>query len=149
MITKKHTALVALAVCTLALAAVGRGNNPIARPFEITGQTTWAFDMSTGKWEASDSGVATHVGKYSNHGSGSGGTLQSGLFTLTAANGDQIFAVVLNADATSIGFNKGTGRFQECSGGFKSTSSTLVSEKSVGNVYYATYKYTGTGTITY
>jgi hypothetical protein len=149
MISKKHIAVSALAACALALTALASVKPPVTRPFEITAQMTWTLDWSTGNWEASDCGEATHVGRYTNHGSGRDYTLKGAHFTLTAANGDQILAVLLNEEGTSVGFSDGSGRFLGCSGGFDTTSSTLVSDTRDGHVEHVTYAYTGKGTIAY
>jgi hypothetical protein len=149
MVSKKQLAFSALAACALGLTALASVRHPVTRPLNITGEVTYGLNWITGDWEAWDWGEATHTGRFINHGSGSGYNLEGGLFTLTAANGDQIFAVLLNPTGTSVWFDKGTGRFLECSGGFNSSSSTLVSDTWDGSVEYLTYKYDGKGTITY
>lgn len=121
MNAKKHTVLVGLAVCALALAALGSAKNPV-RPMKGVGHLTITINLLDGTWQSQDWGTTSHTGKFTNHGEGTGyGTVGSG--TATAANGDQLFWVGPGAtsDAEWAG---GTGRFEHATGGFNWTPST-------------------------
>lgn len=114
-------AMAALAICALALTAVGSAKNPVTRPMKCVGHLTFAINLTDGTWESQDWGTASHIGNFANPGAGTDFALVGG-GTATAANGDQLFWVSPGAtwDAEWVG---GTGRFEHATGGFNWTPS--------------------------
>ena len=154
MITKKHTAIVALAVCTLALSTLGSAKHPVARPFTSQDTLTWVVSLADGSSQAQGSGVATHTGPYLNLASGYWNlgtfTLVSASGVATADNGDQIFWKLPGSSFT-VEWTGGTGRFQNASGGFNvvAQSEPVVAEGPVPGTITITVTFTSKGTLTY
>lgn len=118
MITKKHTALVALAACALALVALGSAKNPVTRPMKADANAIITLHFDTLTWEMSDWGEATHLGLWTDTGSGEldeVGNMLNGSGTIVTANKDKIFWV-LSPTGGSV-YTGGTGRFQGVTGG--------------------------------
>jgi hypothetical protein len=159
----KHSTLAkgmsALAVCALLFPALGSQKNPVQRPFKSQSQETVVLCLDENspdyfKWEAQESGQATHLGRFSGVGSGScdpGTYVISGDETLTAANGDQLF-LHLEGSGSGTGMvdtiTGGTGRFEHATG---SILSHIVSEVDDWGATTLTVTYTivSEGTITY
>ncbi len=149
MITKKHTALVALAACALTLAAVGSDKNPVTRPFRVQGSVTLTINLQDGAFTVEGTGVATHTGLFTAVGSGSISlTSHAASGTSTGADGDAI-TWVMPSLGTFV-FTGGTGRFANCSGGFNYVwqSAPAVSFPDA-TTELLTYSYIGVGQITY
>jgi hypothetical protein len=123
MNTKNHTVLVGLAVCALALAALGSAKNPV-RPIKWVGHLTITVNLTDGTWQTQDWGTSSHLGKFTNHAEGTGfGTVgMAGTGTATAANGDQLFWKTPGATSQAE-WAGGTGRFEHATGRFSWTPS--------------------------
>jgi len=151
MNTNKRTALVGLAVCALALAALGSAKNPVTRPMKWVGHLTITINLTDGTWQTQDWGTSSHLGKFTNHAEGTGfGTLgMAGTGTATAANGDQLFWVL--PGATSVAeWAGGSGRFEHATGGFNWTPSTEpITTYPDANTMVICYTYDADGIITY
>lgn len=151
---KKSTSfrsLTALAVCALALAAIGSVKNPVSRPLRVQGNVTVAVNLSEGTWVSHDVGVGTHTGRYDNHGAGhldaQGNIVGGGIGT--AANGDQV-CWVAPGSSWEIQLTGGTGRFENLSGGFNTVFQTKpVIAFPDPNTMVQTYSYIGVGTAKY
>jgi hypothetical protein len=89
----------------------------------------------------------THVGRYTNHGSGTDyGLVGSG--TATAANGDQL-SWTYPGSSWYVQWTGGTGRFQNVSGGWNIVSFTQTITYPDPDTVVVVQTYTGVGTITY
>ncbi len=152
MNVKKHTALVGLAVCALALAALGSAKNPVQRSLKLKAEMVVSVDLTTGSFVSPSWGESTHVGKFTNIGVGlmNPATLEtiSAEGTVVAANGDKLFWTANGPSGMDI--SGGTGRFENATGGI--TWVITVGDVEVDLVtktmtVYCTY--TGEGTITY
>ncbi len=145
MITKKQKAIVALAVCSLALGSV---KNPVQRPLQGTATAIQTINLHDGTWETVNCGEVTQLGLSTAIGTGTDyGTVGSG--SVIAADGDQVFWVVPGR-AWSLECNGGTGRFQNATGGFNTVSSTPpVITYPDEHTMVVTYTYTFEGVLTY
>jgi hypothetical protein len=146
----------ALAVCAFATAATASVKNPVTRPYKFSGYGVLVIHLSTELWytEISGWGEGTHIGLFTNTGSGDYiGHKSSG--TVIAANGDQINWKIDGGGYAT--FTGGTGRFEGVSGGHTIENVPLEStyyyldpeHPDVPTVLVATFIYTGEGTITY
>ena len=140
--------LAALAGCALVLPLVGSSKNPVERPFEVRGDSTWVVSLPSGDAVGYESGEGTHIGSYTNQASGNWWAFEfSG--TVTAANGDQFFWV-LPGSSFYVEFAGGTGRFENLAGGFNvvANSEPIVTFPDADTMI-VTYTYKGVGTVTY
>jgi hypothetical protein len=150
MIRKITIAFLALALCAILLPMTVSAKKQVERPMRLSGSgiLSWTWE---GDWEATESGQATHLGRYSLEESGTwyfteAGYAFDGEGTCTAANDDQFFfdftlicdGVSENGTMTITG---GTGRFEGASG-----SVDLVS---VTDPVTGAYTISGTGWIKY
>ncbi|HEX7859502.1 MAG TPA: hypothetical protein VF773_04200 [Verrucomicrobiae bacterium] len=147
-------ALVA-AICVLTTPVTTGQQNP-TRPIKVTnshGTILITVDPLTGDYELIDSGVASHLGRFTNSGSGvlnlETGIFLSGTGVLVAANGDTISWIVAGGINT-VTYVSGTGRFEGVTGLFPVTitSQTLLSENEDGTVTFL-MTYEGEGVISY
>ena len=155
MFKTKRNIVLALAVCALLLPTTLIAKKAVERPLKIAGNITMVLDLTTMAWEIEDWGEATHMGRYSNHGSGyvtdpslaNGG----GSGVNTAANGDQAFWDMEAVDGVwTVTFTGGTGRFENLTGCCILVPGEIVVTGGPGLTQLTyTYTYTGSGTITY
>ena len=152
-LTQTTTIGLALAICLLARLALASPDNPVTRPLRVVeGHLTITVDPTTGAYEFTGSGIASHTGLVSTIGSGVldlvTGEFLSGTGIVVAANEDTLSWVV--GDPNTVVYTSGTGRFQGVSGGFlvMPTSQTLLSVNADGTLTLA-IEYEGSGTITY
>jgi len=148
MIAKKQTAIVALAVCSLALASVGSVKHPVTRPLRGTATARQVINLTDGTWKTTNWGECSHLGLTVAVGTGTGyGTAGSGI--TIAANGDQLFWVI-PGKSWYLEINGGTGRFENVTGGFNVVSSTepIVTYPDQ-NTMVLTFTYTFAGVLTY
>jgi hypothetical protein len=150
MNAKKHTALVGLAVCALALAALGSAKNPVQHPLKMKAEMIAYVDLTDGRFVSPNWGESTCIGKFTNVGVGLMNplTLET-IFahgTAVAANGDKIFWTASGPSGMDI--QGGTGRFENATGGFTWVIS-VTSYDVDGNTMTVYCTYTGEGTITY
>ncbi len=154
MNSKKHTVLVGLAVCALALSALASQKNPVTRPLKGIGHMTVVVGLATGKATMTDWGQASHTGRYTmNMGEGildpTFTYFVSGHGTIVAANGDTIDWEFTGPLSTR--YTGGTGRFQGVTGGITSTI-TSASEPAFNEDYTmmtTEFTYDMVGEITY
>ena len=148
MITRKHTLIVAFAICAVAFLALGASQENVERPFKIEGNVTVTINLTNGHMTSVDWGESTHCGRYLNQGTGrmnpAGGFIQNG--TGTCANGDQLFWTQQN---THVVFTGGTGRFENVKGGFEYVPFDTVATEDDPNTRILTFKYHGVGTVSY
>ncbi len=123
MIAKKSATLVVIAACAIALPLLASIKNPVTRPLRIQGHCTVVVDLSSGEYELTEWGEATHMGRYLNTGSGdmnvATGVLRSGHGTAVGPDGSTLdwhFVEPLHAV-----FENGTGRFQGATAWQRST----------------------------
>jgi len=163
MFKTKWSIVLALALCALLLPITGTGKDQVERPFKLHGENTVIADLEgfilhgnpvCPYWTESESGEATHLGRYTSEG---GGTinLATGVVTgsgyVTAANGDELFwemTIQMGAPAGVVTFTGGTGRFAGASGLW---TETVTDESVVLEGYLLTIEHSlsGVGTITY
>ncbi len=152
MNAKKHTALVGLVVCALALGALGSAKNPVQRPLKMQAEMVGYVDLTDGSFVSPNWGEATHVGEFTNIGVGWMNPLTletiSAEGTAVAANGDKLF---WTADGPSgIDFNGGTGRFEHATGEMTWVITVEDIETDLEAMTMTIYcTYTAEGTITY
>jgi len=148
MFKRKMNIVLALAVCALLLSVTVSAKNQVTRPMQLSGSGILSVTGES-TWEATESGQATHLGRYT--------LVENGTFspdwldwvgegTFTAANGDKLdFTVeIICVGLEQIGwmdFTGGTGRFADATG--------LVDLVSVTNPVTGSYTISGTGTIAY
>jgi len=153
MFKTKRNIVLALALCALLLPVTVSAKHPVERPFKVHGDVTVVISLLDGSFTGTETGEATHIGRYSSIGEGSfdldtwDGTE---IGVLTAANGDELSwteeitggAVIARTFTTG-----GTGRFENASGGF----STAITPDVVVDFPFVivTFSYRATGTITY
>ncbi len=155
MIAKKHTLVITLAVCALALPTLAVAQQAAERPVHVDGHFALTVSLSTGTISAGrDWGEATHLGRYENL-LDPGGHLDFQTFTITAtgtvtaANGDRLFWTTPGS-SFEIDFTGGTGRFENVTGGFNTVSHsqpvfTVIDEDTV----IVSFTYKGVGRSTY
>jgi hypothetical protein len=119
----KSKAMAALAICALALTALGSAKNPVTRPMKGNGHLTAVVDLATGEATITDWGQATHIGSWTDSGEGimdpSFQYFVSGHGTVVAANGDTIDWEFAGPDSNR--YTGGSGRFQGVRGGITFT----------------------------
>ncbi len=155
MITKKHSLMIAFAVCALALIALGSPQKAIERPAKVDGHFSLTVSVSTGTiFAGRDWGESTHFGRYENL-VDPGGHVDLQTFAITAtgyataANGDQ---VSWEAPGSSfyVEWVGGTGRFENVTGGFNIVSfSQPVITPIDADTVIVSFTYVGEGRITY
>ena len=132
------------------------GDENPTRPIKVTnshGNLLITVDPLTGNYDFTDSGVASHLGQFSNSGHGvldlESGVFLSGTGVLVAANGDTITWIVAGGINT-VTYIWGTGRFEGVSGLFPVTvtSQTLLSANPDGTLTFL-MTYEGNGVIRY
>ena len=132
------------------------GDENPTRPIKVTnshGNLLITVDPLTGDYDFTDSGVASHLGQFSNSGHGvldlESGVFLSGTGVLVAANGDTITWIVAGGINT-VTYIWGTGRFEGVSGLFPVTvtSQTLLSANPDGTLTFL-MTYEGNGVISY
>ena len=123
------------AVCALTAPVIAGDADPVPRPVKVNnshGNLLITVDPLDGSYEFTDSGMASHLGQFTNSGSGvlnlETGVFLSGTGVLVAANGDTITWIVAGGINT-VTYVSGTGRFEGVSGLFPVTidSQTLLS----------------------
>jgi hypothetical protein len=153
MMTKKHTIIVAVAVCAVALAALGSTKNPVERPLLVKATAVWLLNLTDGSAVCVQEGEATHLGRFTATGAGvwdlANLLVESGSGIVTAANKDVINWQV--GPNNSVIFQGGTGRFSQASGGFSTEliAPPLIVPGPTPDTVTIIVEYVGTGTITY
>ncbi len=152
MNAKTHIMFVGIAVCSLALGALGSTKNPVQRPLKMKAEMVIYVDLTDGSFVSPNWGEATHIGKFTNVGVGLMDplTLQpiSAEGTGIAANGDKLFWTANGP--SGMDFNGGTGRFENATGGVTwviTMGDVEVDQVAMTMTIYCTY--TAEGTITY
>jgi hypothetical protein len=152
MNAKKHTVLVGLAVCALALAALGSAKNPVTRPIKLKAEMVIYVDLTDGSFVSPNWGESSLIGKFINVGVGlmdpSTLTPISSKGTAVAANGDKLFWTGNGPSGMDI--TGGTGRFENAAGGITwliTVGDIETDPVAMTMTIYCTY--TGEGTITY
>ena len=157
---RKMTIISLFLVCIFLLPTTLLAKKQITRPYKVQGNVRLTLNLMTMEFEFNDWGEATHLGRYSNIGSGwvTDPSLANGYCegTLTAANKDQIYWKLVAEDGEwNIFFTGGEGRFENATGGFTAISTlpevTPVfaddGEPPIALIY--TFSFTGNGTISY
>ena len=149
MIARKYAVLAAVAACALALPLVGSTKDPVQRPFHIKGEMVISLNLTDGSFVAPNWGEATHVGRYTNLGTGwmnSDLEIIQAEGSVVAANGDQAFYT--ENDPTWMDINGGTGRFQNLTGrvAWVFSPTDYVVEGNIMTIYGT---YTAEGRVTY
>ncbi len=123
MIAAKSRTMATLAICALALTALGSLKNPVTRPVKGIGHATVVVNLVTHEATMTDWAVGTYLGRCTDTGEG---VLDenfefwvSGGGTIRAANGDTIDWEF--AGPNSNRYTGGTGRFQGVTGGMTFT----------------------------
>ncbi len=136
MTAMKGKTMAALAICALALAALGSVKNPVTRPQKGIGHATVVVDLATCAATMTDWGQATHVGNWTDSTEGVlDKTYQywvSGHGTIVAANGDTIDWEFTSPNSGR--YTGGTGRFQGVTGSLTFTI-TSASEPAFNEDY--------------
>ncbi len=128
MTAMKGKTIAALAICALALTALGSAKNPVTRPVKGIGHATVVVDLATRQARFTQWGQATHIGRWTDTGEGildpTFTYFISGHGTTVAANGDTVDWEFTGP--ISNRYTAGTGRFQGVTGGatFTITSAT-------------------------
>lgn len=159
---KTVVSIAAVAIGGLMLPAVASLKNRITRPVKVSGDMILIYTPISadtpwvGTYEFTDSGQASHAGRYSDTATGTmnlaTGEFLTGSGTIVAADGDTLTWEV-TADPTDtpnqVVYTGGTGRFQGVTGGFTAKIISVVPLG--GNVNSVTLglSYTGSGDITY
>ncbi len=152
MNAKKQKVLVGLAVCALALGALGSPKNPVTRPLKMKAEMVVYVDLNDGSFVSPNWGESTQGGKFTNVGVGWMNPQTLEVFseegTAVAANGDKLFWTGNGPSGMDI--TGGTGRFENATGGmtwvFTIGDIDLDLEAMTMTVYCT---YTAEGTITY
>ncbi len=153
MVAMKSKAMAALAICALALTALGSAKNPVTRPVKGIGHATVVVDLATREAEITQWGQATHMGSWTDSGEGildsSFQYFVSGHGTIVGANGDKVDWEF--ASPNSNRYTGGTGRFQGVTGGitFTITSTTDPVFNKDGTMMMTEFTYDMVGEITY
>lgn len=151
MFKTKRNIVLALALCALLVPMTASAKHQVTRPFKIQGDVTVVISLLDGSFTGTETGEATHIGRYSSEGEGSfdlntmNGTE---IGVLTAANGDNLsWTEAISPGNIDRTFTGGTGRFENASGGF----STAITPDVVVDFPFVivTFRYRATGTITY
>jgi drug/metabolite transporter superfamily protein YnfA len=153
MFKTKRNIVLALAICALLLPMTVSAKGQVTRPFKIHGNVTVVISLLDGSLVGTETGEATHIGRYSSEGEGSFTGIGNATGVLTAANGDALFWSEVVTPISEVAyriertFTGGTGRFENASGGFsfEVTPNVVVAFPKVT----LTFSYNATGTITY
>lgn len=154
MTTKKQSAIIAITVCALLYPWPLGAKERVVRPVQIQGQGTIVVSLIDSSYEATETGRATHTGRFSNEYSGYF-NLKTFMFASaagisTAASGDQLFWEELPDQPHVAFWRGGTGRFEGASGSFVYATADLnVSVDLDSMTLVITYSYAGSGTIAY
>ena len=152
MFKTKRNIVLALAVCALLLSTAVIAKHPVERPFKVHGDVTVVISLLDGSFTGTETGEATHIGRYSSEGVGSfdlntmNGTE---IGVLTAANGDELCWTeeITGGAVIARTLTGGTGRFENASGEF---STSITTDVVVDFPFViVTFSYRATGTITY
>ncbi len=123
MTATKGKTMAALAICALALTALGSAKNPVTRPVKGIGHYTGVVDLATREAKFTQWGQSTHLGSWTDSGEGivdpTFTYFVSGHGTTVAANGDTIDWEFAGPDSNR--YTGGTGRFQGVTGGITFT----------------------------
>jgi len=155
MFKTKRNIILALVLCALLLPTTLIAKKQVERPFNIHGDVTVVISLLDGSFTGTETGEATHIGRYSSDGEGQFDLDNNGseIGILTAANGDKLFWTEEITGGTAIEriFTGGTGRFENASGGFSTAITPDVEFIDIDGVPYliVTFSYRATGTITY
>ena len=149
MIARKYAVLAAVAACALALPLVGSTKDPVQRPFHIKGEMVISLNPTDGSFVAPNWGEATHVGRYTNLGTGwmnSDLEIIKAAGIMVAANGDEAFWTMDGPSWMDV--EGGTGRFQNLTGrvAWVFSPTDYVVEGNIMTIYGT---YTGEATVTY
>jgi hypothetical protein len=144
--------MAALAICALALTALGSAKNPVTRPMKGNAHATVVVDLATGQAELTQWGQATHLGSWTDSGVGMlDPSLQyfvSGHGTTVAANGDTFDWEITSPNSNR--YTGGTGRFQGVTGGITWTITSATQPVFNGDGTMTTeFTYDMVGEITY
>lgn len=126
----------------LGTAFVVQATDTVPYKSNVSGKVTYT---DTGGVIEEETGIATHLGTFTM----SGATDEHGIMwiTITAANNDKLFAVVVyvspSMDTVEINVYDGTGRFEHATGDI--TAYLTVTSVQMPSIYYTAI---GTGTIT-
>lgn len=152
MVAMKSKAMAALAICALALTALGSAKNPVTRPMKGNGHLAIVVDLATGEAAITDWGQATHIGSWTDSGEGildpSFQYFVSGHGTIVAANGDTVDWEFTSPNSNH--YTAGTGRFQGVRGGMTFTITSATDPVFNGDGTMTTeFTYDMVGEITY
>ncbi len=152
MVAMKSQATAALAICALALTALGSAKNPITRPVEGIGHAMVVVDLATRQAKFTQWGQATHIGSWTDIGEGILDPyfqyFVSGGGTMLAANGDTVDWEFTSPNSNH--YTAGTGRFQGVTGGMTFTITSATDPVFNGDGTMTTeFTYVMVGEITY
>ncbi len=136
-----------VAMAALLCAPAVNAENPVRRPFQISGQLTTLDLYGSFPMTVLGQGMASGLGKFVDICKIDG--LNSGFGIIYAADGDRLFYRV--AGPATMVFTGGTGRFANATGSFDYTMDQANAEyiPGPGTTLTVTVMYTGKGTITY
>jgi len=157
---KRSIWIMALAGLSLTLATVNAwAKNQETRPWTVCGDTIGIVDLSYlsegyAPWTATDSGQASHLGKYILQAEGINNFVtgkNKGAGRMIAANGDELYFETEAIAETTVVMTVigGTGRFDGASGSCVMTYIPIVEYDWDNWVMRMTYSYRATGSITY
>jgi hypothetical protein len=161
MFKSKWNIFLVLLACTLLLPSTAYSKHPVERPIMIKGNLTITFhDSHISGFEVeafSQTGVATHLGKYTTELNGVDYVFEDGDYmngrhflniVLTAANGDQLFMTYQYYGMMPWTITGGTGRFVGANGSMSSV--ILGPVTTIGGFWREdSFSYVAVGTITY
>jgi hypothetical protein len=155
MIMKQHLTLATLVACALAFPALGSTKNPVERPYRGEATVTWVVNLLGGRATGQETGVATHIGLYTNESSAiwdlDNFVIVSATGTVTAANGEQVFWKMTPDQPGIVQVTGGTGRFKNASGSLAAVPplKPIVTVDGTTMTMTMTITYRAVGTITY
>jgi hypothetical protein len=153
MTAMKGKAMAALAICALALTALGSVKNPVTRPVKGIGHITTVVDLATREAIFTQWGQGTHLGSWTDTGEGIMApdfqSFVSGHGTAVAANGDTFDWELTGPNSNR--YTSGTGRFQGVTGGmtFTITSAAAPIFNEDGTMMILEFTYEMVGEVTY
>lgn len=150
-------AIVALAICTLAVPVLGSQKNPVERQIKGRAHMVMIVDLTDGSLVSPNWGECTLIGRFINEGHGfmdlATGLLTSGYGTVIAANGDEIDWFINEDYPAEVIIDGGTGRFEHATGTFSWTPvgdiKVVYDPEEQPTVMTMTFDYTIEGIITY
>jgi len=156
MKNKKHLVMriVGTATCVFALATLGSIKNPVPKPLKLHATAIWLVDLSDGSAITYQIGEATHIGRFTNEGSGTWNlldfTILSASGTVTTADGGHVFWE-LPGSSYGVEFTSGTDRWFHLTGGFNTVwrSEPDIKPGPVPGTIVVSIDYRGEGTVTY